>query len=264
MSEILFPVFIVSGIGLVAGLILSVASIVMSVKKNDKTEEILNALPGANCGACGFSGCEGYAKALSEGKSKPGLCIPGGQATSDKISKILGINSAKTEKKVALVACCGTNNNTSVKMEYNGIKSCAAANSLFGGDSSCRFGCLGFGDCLKACKYGAINICDGVAFVDYNKCVGCGACVSACPKNLINLVPSKQQAVVRCSNLDKGAQTIKVCSSGCIGCMRCVKACEFDAITVENSLAKVDPKKCTACGKCTNVCKPGCISLMFD
>ena len=104
MSEILFPVFIVSGIGLVAGLILSVASIVMSVKKNDKAKEILNALPGANCGACGFSGCEGYAKALSEGKSNPGLCIPGGQATSDKISKILGINSAKTEKKVALVA----------------------------------------------------------------------------------------------------------------------------------------------------------------
>lgn len=264
MSEILFPVFIVSGIGLIAGLILSVASIVMSVKKNDKTEEILNALPGANCGACGFSGCEGYAKALSEGKSKPGLCTPGGQATSDKISKILGISSVSTEKKVALVSCCGTNNNTSVKMEYNGIKSCAAANSLFGGNSSCRFGCLGFGDCLRACKYGAINICNGVAFVDFNKCVGCGACASVCPKNLIKLVPSKQQAVVRCSNSDKGAQTIKVCSSGCIGCMRCVKACEFGAITVKDSLAKVDPKKCTACGKCTNVCKPGCISLMFD
>lgn len=264
MREILFPVLVVSGIGLVAGLILSVASSIMSTKKNDKLEAILNALPGANCGACGFSGCEGYAKALSSGNAKPGLCTPGGQKTSDKISQILGINSVNTESKVALITCCGTNDNTSIKAEYNGIKSCAAVNSLFGGNSSCQFGCLGLGDCFKACKYGAINICNGVAFVNYNKCVGCGACVRACPKNLIKLVPAKQQAVVRCSNKDKGAQTIKSCSSGCIGCMRCAKTCISGAIYFENSLAKVNPEKCTGCGNCTKVCKPGCISLLFD
>lgn len=264
MSEILFPVLVVSGIGLAAGLILSIASSIMSVKKNEKLDLILNILPGANCGACGFSGCEGYAKALSEGTCKPGLCTPGGKSTADKISEILGIASVNSEKKVALVHCSGSIDNTSKKMEYNGIKSCTAASSLFGGDSSCQFGCLGLGDCIKACKYGAIDICSGVSLVDYNKCVGCGACVKACPKNLINLVPAKQQAVVRCSNLDKGAQTIKVCSSGCIGCMRCAKTCKFGAITVENSLAKVDPKKCTGCGNCVKVCKPGCISLMLD
>ena len=261
--EILIAVGAVVAIGFICGTILAVASKVMAVEEDARFPIVRDCLPGANCGACGYSGCEAYANALAEGKAKPGLCTPGGQTTSDKISQILGVGAVKTEKKVAVISCCGSSDNTSHKMEYNGIESCAAANSLFGGDSSCQFGCLGLGDCQKACKYGAINICNGVAFVNYNNCVGCGACLKACPKNLISLVPKKQQAVVRCSNLDKGALTLKACSSGCIGCMRCAKTCPFGAISVQNSLAKVDPLKCTGCGECAKVCKPGCISLMF-
>ena len=261
MAHIIFPVFLVSGIGLAAGLILTAASIIMSVPKDEATEKIKEILPGANCGACGYSGCEGYAKALSAGEAKVGLCSPGGKAVSEAIAKILGINNADIEYKVAVVNCSGTYGNTDDKMLYQGVKSCAAANQLYSGPGSCDYGCIGFGDCLKACKYGAITICEGIAAIDPQKCVGCSMCLAACPKRLIEFVPLKKQAVVKCSNCDKGAKTRKVCSAGCIGCMRCVKACESNAITVENFVARVDPEKCTGCGNCEDVCKQKCIEI---
>lgn len=259
MNQIVFPVLLVSGIGLLSGLILSLASVVMAEPKDKITEKIKNVLPGANCGACGYSGCEGYAKALSKGEAKVGLCSPGGKKVSEAISNILGTDSLDNENKVAIVKCSGTKDVTKDKMVYQGVKSCSVAYQLYGGSGSCSYGCIGFGDCKTACKYGAIAICNGVAIIDPLKCKGCSICVSACPKGLIELVPLKRQAVVKCSNCDKGGKTIKVCDIGCIGCMRCVKACEFGAITVEDSLARVNPGKCTGCGKCVEVCKRGCI-----
>lgn len=262
MTEIFFPVLIVSGIGFTAGLVLSIASIIMNVPKNEKALKILDVLPGANCGACGFSGCEGYANALAKGKSKPGLCAPGGDEVANKISDILGVNNKKMDQKVAFVMCGGNVNCTDKKATYVGISSCAAAMQVHAGSGKCPYGCIGFGDCTKVCKYGAISIKNGIAKIDINKCVGCGMCVKACPKNIIKLITLKNQAIVNCSNSDKGILTKKACKVGCIGCKLCEKACNYDAIHVENNLATVDTQKCIGCGKCRDACPNGCISIV--
>ena len=156
----------------------------------------------------------------------------------------------------------GSEHNKEKYMNYQGIETCLAACMLYGGISKCSYGCIGFGDCKEACPYGAINICNGLAVIDHKKCKGCSKCVAACPKKIIKFVPLKNQAVVRCSNCDKGALTNKVCKTGCIGCKQCVKICEHGAITVKDFLARVDSKKCVGCGKCIEACKRGCIAML--
>ena len=170
--EILIPVLIVSGIGLVAGVILAIASIVMAVPKDEKAEALLEVLPGANCGACGFSGCSGYAAALSKGEAKVGLCSPGGEACAKECAALLGVGDVAVEKKTALVHCMGSYDMTGDKMNYDGIESCAASTLLAGGITSCRFGCMGMGDCAAACPYGAVSVCNGMAAIDPKKCRG--------------------------------------------------------------------------------------------
>ena len=262
MDKILIPVLIVAGIGLLAGIILAVASAIMAVPKDEKAEAILEVLPGANCGACGFSGCSGYAAALSKGEAQPGLCSPGGEACAKACAELLGTGDVAVEKKTALVHCMGSYDCTSDKMRYDGIDSCAASTLLAGGISSCRYGCMGMGDCAAVCEYGAINVCNGMASIDPAKCRGCAKCTAACPKGLISFVPLKKQAVVRCSNCDKGAETMKVCKVGCIGCGKCMKACEVGAVKVTNFCAKVDPAKCIGCGKCAEVCPRHVITML--
>lgn len=261
MSDILLAVLIVAGIGLVAGLGLSIASVVMAVPKDEKAEEILSMLPGANCGACGYSGCSGYAAALSAGTAQIGLCSPGGAELAKSLSETLGVASSGVDYRTAEVHCNGTFDNTTDKMQYHGIPSCAAAMQLAGGSASCAYGCLGFGDCAAVCEYGAIKVQNGVASVDPKYCRGCKKCVAACPKHLISFEHLKPRAVVLCSSCDRGSDTRKVCKVGCIGCMRCEKVCEEGAIQVENFLARVDASKCTACGKCADVCPQHCITM---
>lgn len=260
--DILFPVLLVSGIGLIAGLILAVASILMAVPKDETAEAILEVLPGANCGACGFSGCSGYAQALAKGEAKPGLCAPGGQECAAQVAAILGTEAGEVERKAAVVACTGSLDVTHDKMIYDGIASCSAAAMVAGGPADCRFGCIGLGDCAAACPYGAIKVCNGLASIDTSRCKACGMCVAACPRHLIQLHPAKKQAKVLCSNCDKGAATMKVCDMGCIGCMKCVKTCEEGAIKVENFHATVDPEKCIGCGKCAEVCPRHVIQML--
>ena len=263
--SILIPILILGGIGLLAGILLSVAAVVFAVQKDEKAEEIAEALPGANCGACGFSGCSGYAAALSKGETTDtGLCAPGGAAAAAAIAAILGVEADAFQKKAAVVRCQGSWDLTDMKMEYQGMETCAAANQLFSGMGACRYGCIGYGDCLSACEYGAVTVENGLSTIHPELCKGCGKCVTACPKGLIRLLPEKRQAAVLCSNHDKGARTRQVCTVGCIGCMRCVKACEAGAVTVENFLACVDPEKCTGCGKCAEVCPQHCIAMVFD
>lgn len=264
MNETLFAVLIavavVAGIGLLIGLILAIASVVMAVPKDEKAEAVLELLPGANCGACGYSGCEGYAKALAKGEAKPGLCSPGGEACTEAIETLLGVKG-ETIKKVAVVQCMGNCDNTSNKAEFQGINSCLAAHKIGSGITACSYGCLGMGDCVSVCMSDAITVCNGVAIVDNDKCAGCGLCADACPRKLISIVPVKQQAVVRCSNHDKGAVAKKACKAACIGCMKCVKVCEAGAVKVTDFCATVDPEKCTGCGACVENCPCGCITI---
>lgn len=261
--SILSPILIVGVIGLLAGVILAIASIVMAVPKDEKAEAIEEVLPGANCGACGYSGCSGYAAALAKGEAKTGLCSPGGQAVAEACAEILGGGPVTVERKSAVVRCQGSFDNTTDKMIYAGIPSCAASAALAGGVSSCRYGCMGLGDCAAACEYGAVQVVNGAARIDPAKCRACGKCVTACPKGLIELIPlKKRQAIVRCQNCDKGRDVMSVCKVGCIGCMKCQKVCKFEAVTVENSLARIDPAKCVGCGLCVRECPRQIITLL--
>ena len=238
MHLIVIAVVIVSVIGLIAGLGLAVASKVMAVPVDEKAEEIQAALPGANCGACGFTGCDGYAKALLEPGTKTNLCVPGGAEAANI-------------------------HNTDTKLNYVGVKSCKMATQLFGGPKECVYGCIGFGDCVEVCPYDAIHICEGVARINPLACHACKMCVNTCPKGIIDLMPLHEaKAAVMCKNHDKGAQTRKECKAGCIGCMKCVKTCEYGAVTVENFCAKVDYDKCVGCGKCHEACPVKCIDVI--
>lgn len=253
-------IIIVVVIGLIAGLILSIASIVFAVPVDEKQEAIKEVLPGVNCGACGFSGCDGYAKALAEGTAEIGLCSPGGNDVAEDIGVILGKAAGDVERKVALVQCAGDCDKVATKYEYYGAETCSAANMMFAGDSACSYGCLGHGDCANICPENAITVCNGVATVHPELCTGCGLCVKTCPKHIISIVKEKFDHHVLCSNTDKGAETRKTCSVGCIGCMKCQKSCEEGAIMVTNFNATIDYSKCTNCGTCAEVCPVKAIS----
>ncbi len=263
MELVINAVLVVTGIGALAALLLIAASKFMHVPTDQRAEELTAVLPGANCGACGYAGCADYAAAVAEGRAEIGLCIPGGDKTAAGMAEIMGTEAVDIEEQVALVRCSGRLTHPPDKYNYVGVGSCAAASALFGGRASCRYGCLGLGDCQKACGFEAIQLLDGLAVVNQQRCTGCGACAAACPKGIIALVPLKRSAQVACMNTDRGAETRKICSAGCLGCGMCKRACEQEAITVENNLAHVDPSRCNNCGKCFGVCPTGCITLMI-
>lgn len=264
MSSIIIAVAIVAGIGLAAGLLLAVASKLMAVPVDEKAEAIREALPGVNCGACGFSGCDGYAAALSKGETKDtALCAPGGDEVSELIAEITGLAAGTTERTAAVVLCRGNNLNAEHKMIYSGVKSCKMAVQLYNGPKRCEYGCLGFGDCVEACQYDAVYLCDGVARINPDRCRSCKMCVAACPKGIIKLIPSaRANAAVLCANKEKGALTRKKCKTGCIGCMRCVKVCECGAVSVKDFCASIDESVCIGCGKCAEICPQKCIEII--
>ena len=257
--DILLGFLVVTVIGLVLGAILTLAAHFMSVKEDETVKKVREELPGVNCGACGYVGCDDYAKAIAEGAAATNLCIPGADAVSEKISKIMGVEFKDVEEMVAYVPCNGNCDATSSKAHYDGQMTCRAANLIYGGPGKCRFGCLGCGDCARACPVDAICMKDGIARVNPNICIGCGLCVSDCPKNIISLVPQTAKVWVMCSSEDKGAVALKNCKNACIACKKCENNCPTKAIKVENNLARVNYDLCTACGKCVEVCPTKCI-----
>ena len=264
MTDVIISAAItVAGLGLASAVLLVLADIFMGVKINPVESEIRDCLPGANCGACGFSGCDAYAKALAENAETPAnLCRPGGKETTESICSILGVEAEAAEPITAFVHCGGDCSKQVDKAIYQGLRSCAAAKMLYGGKGSCLYGCLGCGDCAAVCTNDAICIVNGVAKVNPEKCAGCGLCVAKCPNHLISLVPKAEKAVITCSNHEKGAVVRKECQNGCIGCMKCQKNCPAEAIKVENFLASVDYEKCIGCGKCIEDCPVGCLEML--
>ena len=259
MNAILFPILCVLIIGVICALVLVVASTVMAVKEDPKMGQIRECLPGANCGACGYAGCDDYAKAVAHDGAKTNLCVPGGAGVAAKVSAAMGVAAESVEAKYAVVRCSGNCYATDSVMDYKGKQSCAACNFFYQGKGSCSHGCLGYGDCINACQYGAISIVDGIAVIDKAACVGCGMCAKACPNQLITVIPASSTVYVGCSSHDKGAFTRKVCKNGCIGCKKCERTCEHGAITVTDNLASIDPEKCVNCGNCVTACPTGAI-----
>lgn len=265
MNDILFASVLIGVIGLISGILLAISSIVMSVKSNKKQEAIRSMLPGANCGACGYTGCDGYAEALALQKEKNiALCKPGGQATVDQLSRYLNLETMQAEKTTAMVLCRGNCQQTAKKADYQGVKSCHMAKQVANGDGQCGYGCLGYGDCVSACNYEALHLIDGIAFVDANKCTSCMQCIQNCPQHIIQLIPyEKAVSVVFCSNEDRAPVANKVCQSSCIACGLCVKNCPEHCITIENNHAKIDYQKCTNCTACQKVCPHHCILSLY-
>jgi len=249
----------VTVIGFLCALMLAIASKVMAVKTDERIVRLRGSLPGANCGACGFSGCDGYAQAMVNEGARTNLCTPGGDAVSMELSLMLGVDFEDVIAQIVVIHCRGDSSARSHKMEYSGIRTCKAAKQLFGGQNACTFGCLGFGDCAAVCPNGAICIEKGLAHINTRKCTGCGLCAKACPNNVIFAEADTITTVVTCKNVEKGASVRKKCTCGCIACMRCVRECPADAITVTDNLAGIDYEKCIGCGKCAEVCVTGCI-----
>jgi len=260
MNTIILAIAAVTVIGLICAVILAIASKVMAVPVNETYAKVRECLPGANCGACGYAGCDGYADALASGMTdQVNLCVPGGNSVAKQVGAVLGVDAGEVTPKVAVIHCSGNCDSTGLRTDYQGIHSCAAAMLMYGGNGNCVFGCIGYGDCMSVCPQNAICIERGIAHVDQRVCEGCGQCAKKCPKNLITIEERTISTVVSCHNQDKGALTRKVCSSGCIGCFKCVKTCPEHAITVENFLARIDYTKCKNCGECAKVCTTGCI-----
>ena len=262
MLEILIPTLVLLGIGLFCAVLLTLASVFFKVEVDEREVALRECLPGANCGSCGYSGCDGYAQALAKGLTdKTNLCTPGGDGTAKDIAAILGVEAEDVIEMVAHVACNGICDHEDRKYDFESRpKSCRVANLFYAGDRACTFACLGYGDCIAVCPEGAIEISErGIAVVDQRKCIGCGLCVRTCPNGIIHLLRDTSRVVVKCSNHDKGALVRKYCADGCIGCMKCEKNCPSDAIHVVNNLAVIDYDKCTSCGKCREVCPVHCI-----
>lgn len=257
--EILIAFVFILALALLAGLLLLLFSRLFYVAENPLKKTIRECLPGVNCGACGYKGCDDYANAIVEDGEKPNLCVPGTQKVADRISQILGVEKTQVEDVVAFVACNGHREATTKTALYDGVKTCRAASMLYGGVRSCVYGCLGYGDCAEACPSDAICLEDGIARVDTSKCIGCRLCAHTCPKQIIQMLPQEAAVVVMCSNRQKGAEARKACKNACIACKKCEKECPSGAITVKDNLAVIDYSKCTHCGLCAQVCPTGCI-----
>lgn len=252
--KILLPVLIFIGLGLLMGALLALASKLFAVKKDEKAEAIKECLPGANCGGCGYSGCDAYAAAVSSGEAPVNKCSVGGAEAASKIAQIMGVDAGAQVRMRAQVMCSGTGEYAKKKYIYEGIDDCVAASKIGGGDKMCKNGCIGLGTCVRACPFDAIVVENGVAAVDYSKCKGCGICVSACPKGIIKLIPFDAKHWVGCMSVDDGKNTRKVCDVGCISCKLCQKNCPAGAINVDNFVASIDYDKCTGCDICTDKC----------
>ncbi|MBE6547115.1 MAG: RnfABCDGE type electron transport complex subunit B [Ruminococcaceae bacterium] len=262
MNPIVIAALVVAAIGAVCAVMLVLASKFFAVKEDETFQKIRECLPGANCGACGYAGCDGYAKALCEEQGiKTNLCIPGADATSKQIAELLGVEFEDVVEQVAVIHCYGDCHHTSVKMDYVGIQSCEAAKLMYGGAGKCVYGCMGLGDCARVCPQGAICIENGIAHVDTRKCVGCGLCAKACPRNLIEIIEDTKRVLVTCSNKEKGAVAKRKCSNACIGCKICEKNCPVGAIKVTDNLAHIDYTLCENCDTCAKNCPVGCIFI---
>lgn len=262
---IVYTIVSLSAIGTLAAVILYLVAQKFKVYEDPRIDEVENSLPSANCGGCGFAGCRAFAEACVKADDLSALFCPvGGNDCMTGVAGILGMEAVAQTPKVAVVRCAGSCDHRPKTNQFDGATSCAVAASLYSGETGCQFGCLSHGDCVSSCEFDAIHMNPetGLPEVIDDKCVACGACVDACPKSLIELrkkAPKERKIYVSCRNEDKGGVARKACSVACIGCGKCAKVCPFDAISVNNNLAYIDPDKCKLCRKCVTECPTNAI-----
>lgn len=261
INEIVIAVAVMCLIGVIIGIVLSIAEKVFHIDVNEKEVQIREALPGSNCGGCGYAGCDSLAKAIAEGKADVASCPVGGRDAAQKIAAVMGKELGEFEKRVAYVKCDGTSEKRETDYNYFGIDSCVYAARMPGSSPyACKYGCLGFGSCAKVCDHRAIRIIDRKAVVDESLCVACGKCLRVCPHNLIELIPADSKYRVQCSSHLKGKDVRNACAAGCIACGKCARNCPENAIVFENNIAKIDYSRCTRCGLCAENCPTNIIN----
>ncbi len=261
VTTVYTALIVLAGLGIVFGVALAIVAAKFVVKVDPKVEKVRETLPGANCGACGFAGCMGYAEAVVGNPDVAvHMCAPGKSAVAEKIAEITGKKAEKVEPKIARVFCQGGNSLSQRKFIYTGVQDCTAAVLAAGGDKSCEYGCLGYGTCMRACPFGAITMsADNLPLISLEKCTACGKCVAACPKQVIELAQTSKAVVISCHSRDKGVDVKKKCQVGCIACGICVRTCPVDAIKIDNNLARIDHSKCIVCGLCVKKCPTSAI-----
>ena len=269
-NTIILTIAILTALGLLLSLVLALVARKFRVDEDPRIDEIEKLMPGANCGGCGFAGCRAFADAAVKAPNLDNqFCPVGGNDVMKKVAAILGYEVKEKAPMVAVVRCNGTCENRPKTNLYDGHPSCKVKAALYSGDTGCSFGCLGCGDCVEQCQFGAISLdpATGIPVVDESKCTGCGSCAKACPKKVIELrnagtTPKNSRRVyVSCINKDKGAVARKACKAACIGCGKCAKVCKFDAITIADNVAYIDYQKCKACGQCYFECPTGAIHV---
>lgn len=267
MTDIMIGVAVLSALGLAFGLLLTLANKVFEVPFDPKRDEVREALPGANCGGCGFPGCDGLADAIIEGKAPINACPVGGNALASQLAEIMGVQTTPAQtRNIATVVCQGGIDRCKAKFPYHGITDCVAATLVNDGNRACKYACLGLGSCVNACKFDAIHIDDHlkIATVDPIKCQSCGACIAACPKEVLSLQAETVPVRLLCRAGEAGFVVSDNCKIGCIGCEICEGACKFGALTIENHLPQFDMAKCVGCMMCAEVCPTGAIWGDFD
>jgi len=245
-----------------SGFILVLVAQKTQVSEDARKQKILSSLPGANCGGCGFAGCSAFADAVVEKGVHPSLCRSLETGEQEKICRLMNLEPQSVKKEVAHVMCFG-GIRAKEKYQYEGISDCRIAARLAGGKKMCHNGCMGLGNCERACEFDALHVIDGVAVVDPEKCRSCTACVRACPKGIIQMIPADAHYTVSCCSQDKGKDVLRFCETGCIGCKKCEKVCQSGAISVEGCCAVIDQKLCTSCGACVAACPRGIIHKRF-
>ncbi len=245
---------IFAGSALLIGILIIIVGKVFKVNVDEKITKILENLAGANCGGCGCSGCSGFAEKLADGGAELSACHVTSPEKKAEIAKILGIELKEEEPTVAVVHCNGGVENCGDKFEYKGNPTCAAMNSLLGGNKMCSYACLGCGDCKAVCPENAITVTGRLAQVDPDRCISCGACIKACPKQIISRIPASAPVYIACSSKCKGKEVMNACKVGCIACGICAKSCPHGAITMQDNLPVIDYSKCTGCLTCVKKC----------
>ena len=259
MTEILYAVGVLAALGAIFGVVLTVMDNKFHVEIDPRVEEVRACLGGANCGACGYPGCDAYAQAVVDGDARADACPPGGNAAAQEIARIVGVDADSITPMVATVLCQGTIGTVTDRYIYDGYHSCRVAAGIAGGPKECEQACIGLGDCVAHCAFGAITMRGGIATIDENLCRACGMCVNSCPRNVIKMMPVSAKVSVRCRNCDNAKHARSACLRACIGCGRCTKACENNAIEVRDGVAVIDWEKCVKCGGCAKVCPCKCI-----
>jgi Na+-translocating ferredoxin:NAD+ oxidoreductase RNF subunit RnfB len=266
MSIVLITALFAAALAFILGVALGFFRDFFAVKQDPLIDLVREALPGANCGACGYPGCDGYASAVAKREAGITSCTVGGSAVAKKLSALMG-GDATVVPVLAVLACQGSKAHALPKGVYTGIRTCRGAKLSTGGTKLCAWGCLGFGDCLAVCKFGALSMGeDGLPKIDKTKCTGCKVCVAECPQGIIRDTPTDRKgAFPFCSNRNPvKAMVLKTCKVGCIKCELCVKNCPEKCVTMENGIPKVDYAKCTSCGTCVTKCPTKVFKLLQD